>query len=221
MASNPPAPKDRLILHFTHARHLSRILVDGAILPDAAVGDRLQHDVGDREIKANRRKLPVTCGPGGHPCDYVPFYFAPRSPMLYKIAVGGVSHYQDGQDPLVYLVSMIGDVVDAGLRWVFSDGNCGAMLTGYYDDLADLNKKIDWSLQYATIWKSTAEDPTRATRRAAEFLVHQAMPWSLVRWLVVRNDAVATTVRDLLATAGAHRDVVVRPGWYYNGSRFH
>lgn len=130
MASNLPSPKDRAILHFTHLRHLGTIITGGSILADALVGNRLQHEVGDLGIKANRRTFPVTCGPGGYPCDYVPFYFAPCSPMLYKIAVGGVPHYQDGQDPLVYLVSRIGDVVDASLNWVFSDGNCGAVLTG-------------------------------------------------------------------------------------------
>src|SRR5689334_2142065 len=95
------SPEDRRILHFTHLRHLPTILSEGALYADSVVGARLTHEVGDRGIKANRRELEVTCGPGGHPCDYVPFYFAPRSPMLFKIAIGGVPHYQEGQDPLV------------------------------------------------------------------------------------------------------------------------
>lgn len=70
------------------------------------------------------------------------------------------------------------------------------------------------------MWNSTAEDPTRATRRAAEFLVHQAMPWSLIRALVTRTEAAARLVQDVLSAAKQERGVTVRPGWYYNGNNF-
>jgi len=215
-----PPPLDRDILHFTHLSHLPTIMSEGCLLADSLVGERLQNEVGDRGIKDARRRLDVTCGPGGHPCDYVPFYFAPRSPMLYKIAVGGVPHYQDGQDPLVYLRSTIGDVIRVGLPWVFSNGNCGAYLTEYFQNLGVIDAKIDWPLQYATRWNSNADDPTRATRRAAEFLVHSVMPWSLVREVVVRNAETGSLVAQLLNAAGHQRSVTVRPEWYYQGSKF-
>lgn len=216
----PPvrSPHERPILHFTHVEHLPDMIRDG-VRADALVGGRLRREVGDRGVKDNRRRLVVTCGPGGHPCDYVPFYFAPRSPMLYKIAIGGVPQYQDGQDPLVYLVSTIGVVVAAGLPWVFSDGNCGAYLTEYYDDLALLDSKVDWALQRASMWSNTADDPTRVTRRAAEFLVHRIFPWTLVRGLVTRSEATAERVRALLP-ASEPIEVLVRPSWYYNGARY-
>jgi ssDNA thymidine ADP-ribosyltransferase, DarT len=84
-------------MHFTHIDNLPQILTTGALSADVNVGGRLVREVGDRTIKAARRCYVVPCGPGGHPADYVPFYFAPRSPMLYRIACGGVEHYQDGQ----------------------------------------------------------------------------------------------------------------------------
>ena len=140
--------------------------------------------------------------------------------MLYKLGIGGVPHYQDGQDLLVYLVGTIGDVVRAGLPWVFSNGNCGARLTEYYDDLRLLDSKVDWPLMRALMWKDTADDPTRATRRAAEFLVHERMPWSLIRGLVTRTEATADLVRGLLSVKGQTLQVVVRPSWYYDGERF-
>jgi hypothetical protein len=215
-----PAPIDRTILHFTHLSNLPIVLDRGSLLADAIVGTHLKCEVGDRGIKANRRELAVTHGPGGHPCDYVPFYFAPRSPMLYKIAVGGVPHYQDGQDPLVYLCTTIGTVVRAGRPWVFSNGNCGAHLTEYSDDLGQLDSMVDWPLQSETIWRSTAEDPTRATRRAAEFLVHERLPWAHVNHLVVRTPAMAEAVKEILARTSQRQAVFVRPDWYYQGSKY-
>lgn len=216
MAGLPPPP-ERQILHFTHVSHLASVIAQGGLLADALVGDALTTEVGDRQIKAARRTLTVSCGPGGHPCDYVPFYFAPRSPMLYRIAKGGVEQYHDGQDPLVYLASRIEDVDGAERPWVFSDGNCGSMLTRYYDDLDRLDDAVDWPLQEAKWWNSTAEDPNRATRRAAEFLVHQTMPWELVRGLVVRTDATRSLVQSILDESGAEKRIVVRPHWYYEG----
>lgn len=214
------APKEQRILHFTHIRHLPGILAEGALFSDSQVGHRLITEVGDRGIKGNRRMYVVTCGPGGNPCDYVPFYFTPLSPMLFKIGIGGVPHYQEGQDGLVYMVSTIGDVVDAGLPWVFSNGNCGSRFATYFDDLSLLDSEVDWDLQEAKWWNDTADDPNRATRRAVEFLVHQQFPWGLVRGLVVRNDTTERAVRDILDQAGSMLRIAVRSNWYYNGSKF-
>ena len=142
MVDEKPPPESRPIMHFTHMDHLPEIIEGGYLYADSLVGNRLRREVGDRGIKGNRRVYEVTCGPRGHPCDYVPFYFAPRSPMLYKIAIGGVEQYQDGQDPLVYLLTTIGSVLDRNLPWVFSNGNCGSYLTEYFDDLALLNTEV-------------------------------------------------------------------------------
>jgi len=214
------APEKRFIMHFTHIDNLRPVLADGILYPDALVGDRLTTEVGDRDIKAARRRNAVTCEPGGCPADYVPFYFAPRSPMLYRIARGGVAHYQDGQTSLVYLVTTIQDVRRARLPWVFSNGNCGAPTTEYFNDLHLLDTKIDWELQEAVMWTSTPEDPNRATRRAAEFLVYGRLPWHVIRWVVARTTAAATAASDILKQAGSSQQVLVRPRWYYNGRKY-
>lgn len=64
--------------------------------------------------------------------------------MLYRIARGGVAQYQHGQTALVYLVTTIDDVHRSGLRWVFSNGNCGALTTEHFNDLQLLDVKVDW-----------------------------------------------------------------------------
>ena len=120
----------------------------------------------------------------------------------------------------VYLRSTIRDVLDCGRPWVFSNGNCGAHLTEYFDDLSRLDAEVDWPLQAATMWNSTADDPTRATRRAAEFLVHRWMPWTHVRDLTVRTRAMANLVEGMLTQAGQSRPITVRPEWYYQGSKY-
>jgi hypothetical protein len=213
-------PLDRSIMHFTHIDNLAQILVDGALYSDTRVGAKLVTEVGDRSIKSMRRRNIVTCGPDGCPADYVPFYFAARSPMMYRIARGSVAQYHDGQSPLVYLVTTVGTIVESGLHWVFSNGNCGSPTTEYFDDLGLLDTKVDWDLMRAKLWHDTADDPTRATRRAAEFLVHEQVPWQLVRHVVARTSATARQTRDTISRAGWPQPVSVAPSWYYAGEQY-
>jgi hypothetical protein len=80
------------------------ILAAGYLQADSVV-DRtsaLQVEAGDLGVKANRKRHPVTVAPFGCVADYVPFYFAPRSPMPYVIWRGRVPTYVEGQEPLVY-----------------------------------------------------------------------------------------------------------------------
>jgi hypothetical protein len=53
------------------------------------------------------------------------------------------------------------------------------------------------------IWADTLEDGDRVRRRQAEFLVHDAVPLSLVEQLAVIDDAVSAL------------PLVVRPDWYF------
>jgi hypothetical protein len=210
--SNP-----RLIYHFTHLRNLPQILADGALFADSLVHQtkKLSVEVGDLDVKSRRRSMLVACGPGGHPSDYVPFYFAPRSPMLYKINKGSVSQYQDGQEKLVYLVSDVDLIIASGLEWVFTDGNCANNLTEYFDDPAKLNDSVDWPLMKSTLWNNTAEDPDRMRRRMAEFLIHQHFPLDLLRGVATMTKEVSEEVKELFASSSRTMHVVIRRAWYY------
>ena len=130
------SPSRHPIVHFTHVRNLPGILAAGCLQSDNLVerGPGLLVEAADLGIKASRRTIPVPLAPFGCVADYVPFYFAGRSPMLYKIARGGLPNYTEGQDPLIYLVSTVEAVIGAGLRWLFSDGNCAATVTQVFDD---------------------------------------------------------------------------------------
>jgi hypothetical protein len=160
-------------------------------------------EAADLGIKASRRKIRITLAPYGCVADYVPFYFAPRSPMLFKLARGYVSTYTDGRDPLIYLVSTVEVVVQAGLRYLFSDGNCAAAVTQISGDLALLDTMVDWDVMRSQMWNPTAEDPDRMRRRMAEFLVRGP---SVERSNVTWSDIVPGRKRV------THRDRHVQPG---------
>ena len=135
--------------------------------------------------------------------------------MLYKLARGGVPTYTEGQDPLIYLVSSVETIAEAGLRWLFSDGNCAAYVTEIFDDLDLLDSKVDWEVMRAAVWKNTAEDPDRMRRRMAEFLVHERVPMSCLVGVAVRTAAMRDRVGSTLDRRRMALPVRVQPSWYY------
>ncbi|MBQ1074885.1 DUF4433 domain-containing protein [Micromonospora sp. C31] len=199
-------PERASIMHFTHIDNLPAILTAGRLVADNLVGRRLLTDAGSASIKASRRTRSVTCPPGGVVADYVPFYFAPRSLMMYRIAKehenGQAGCYPGGDDPLVYLVSSVDRVHAAGLRWVASDGNCAASLTCFAGQLGDLAQLVDWPLMREQVWKNMPEDQDRMRRRMAELLVHQELPVDLIAGYAVRTPAREAQLRRLLRSAG-------------------
>jgi hypothetical protein len=200
------------IYHITHANNLRRIVAEGGLHCDRDAQKLKSVNIGHRHIKERRMKRQVPVGPKGTVGDYVPFYFAPRSPMLYAINRGAVEGYSEGQKPVIYLCSTIEAVTEAGIRWVFTEGHADMDYTDFFDDLEDLDK-VDWDLMQAKYWNDTDEYPDRKRRRQAEFLVHEFSPWESVSYIGVYDRSIAEQVGEIIK--GGSPDVGVERGWYY------
>lgn len=205
------------IMHFTHVNNLTGVFAGGCLQADNLVdrSSALQVEAADLEIKMVRKSMQVPLAPYGCVADYVPFYFAPRSPMLYKLHKGGVPNYTGGQDPLVYLVSSAEAVAATGASFVFSDGNCAATVTHFDSDLTQIDSVVDWEVMRSQMWANTADDPDRRRRRMAEFLVHQRVPIQCLSAIVVRSGTMKEQVEGLLAPSSVDLPVVVKPAWYF------
>jgi hypothetical protein len=206
-----------LAMHFTHVKNLPGILATGCLQADSLVdrSSALQVEAADPAVKSRRKVRHVRLPPFGQVAEYVPFYFAPRSPMLLTLAKGNVPTYTDGQDPLIYLVSSTETVAATGIPCLFSDGNCASTLTQVFDDLSLLDSVVDWDVMYARMWANTPDDQDRMRRRMAEFLVHKRVPVTCISEIVVRRETIKSQVNQILAAHGAEIPVRVRPGWYY------
>ncbi|MFI0937260.1 DUF4433 domain-containing protein [Streptomyces sp. NPDC021020] len=208
---------ERELFHFTHIRNLRDILTQGCMVSDLTMQARggVPVECGDRDIKKERRSRLVTVPPGGVVADYVPFYFAPRSPMMYKINCGKVLTYSDGQPPLVYLTTTVGEVVTAQRPYAFSDGNCANTITHHFNELERMAQVIDWRVIAARYWSNTTDDGDRKRRRMAEFLVHDHLPMSAITGISTYDRQHADRVGRLLGEVGWVLPVTVRRDWYY------
>ena len=126
MGGLPQKPK---IYHITHIRNLPDIVKREGLLSDAQLLKQggPQRRVGMSHIKRRRlEEIEVTCHSGTKVGEYVPFYFSPRSVMLYILNRGNHPDidYNEGQEPIVHLEADLYQVVKwaeaNNVRWAFS-----------------------------------------------------------------------------------------------------
>ena len=207
----------RLIFHITHIDNLPAIINSGGLSSDRRLlgvsGGRIV--IGYEEIKRRRLdELSVHCHPGTRVGDYVPFYFCPRSPMLYVIhrRNAGLS-FKGGQERVVHLVSTVELAVQAAADrpFAFSDGNAGTRFTQFSKDLGQLDSLVDWNAVGELYWSDSAVKE----RKQAEFLVHDSFPWTAIAAIGVINQSVEDDVKAILELAVHRPMIAVKPDWYY------
>lgn len=210
-----PVPNRPKIYHICHVDRLASI-VAGGLLSDAEV----QHQappgtvIGMNKIKQRRlNELTLASHPGLYVGQCVPFYFCPRSVMLFLIHKRNPElTYTGGQGPIVHLEADLYDAVAWAhandRRWAFTLSNAGSY---YFEDRADLNQlgQIDWDAVATTQWPACKE------RKQAEFLVEHNFPWQLIERIGVCTAAVHAQVAHALPVGGHRPPVAILPGWYY------
>jgi ssDNA thymidine ADP-ribosyltransferase, DarT len=169
--------------------------------------------IAHTSLKAQRARTAVTAATGGTLADYVPFYYAPRSPMLSAIWYRNVPEYKGSQEDIVHLVCSVDQLAEPG-RFVIVNRHPINPLAEQFDDLAALDD-LDWPLMNAKYWRDTDEDGDRKYRRQAEFLVHRQVPVEAIRLVAAMTSEVAVRAAKLLAAMPNPPPVIVRPGWYY------
>ena len=217
-------PNPTRLHRITHIDNLQGIMRRGGICaPNFTPNDGIAYKtVHHQHIQSRRANAPVPCGPGGTIHDYVPFYFAPRPPMLYAICRGNVAGYTEGQTPLIYLVGDAQDVPAAGLGFVFTDGHAVMAVSEFFDDLSHLDR-VDWSVMRSKWWNDTPQTPDRCRRRQAEFLIHRLCPITIIRGIAVRNEVMKSRVEEILAQFPNEHHPIAKamPGWYYSDGAGH
>lgn len=216
MSQPPERPR---IYHITHVDNLRSIVADGGLLSDTAMiarGGPVQM-IGMSGIKRRRiEALEVLCHPGTKVGDYVPFYFCPRSIMLYVIHCANHPElaYRGGQEPIVHLEADLYRVIrwaDAnGVRWAFSLSNAGAYYTEFRSRVEDLDQ-LDWNAIAARDFRQ----PDVKERKQAELLVHGRFPFRLVDRIGVRSAVVRSRAIQAIEGVGHKPMVEVCREWYF------
>jgi hypothetical protein len=175
------------VYHFTRIEHLPTIIQHG-LLSDALAASVLQVEIGNRGIKGQRARRLLPVAPGGVVADYAPFHYAPRSPMMFAIHRGNVPSYSEGCERLIYLVTSVERLHEAGLRVLGTDRNAALEIAKFANAPAEILRLVDWPLMRAQYWANTEEDPDRRERRQAECLVHENVPWEVISDVAAKTE---------------------------------
>ena len=215
---SPPARRPK-VYHITHVDNLPAIVEEGWLVCDREMIRRggPTRAIGMSAIKHRRvEQLAVHCHPQTKVGDYVPFYFCPRSVMLYVIHMANHQElaYRGGQGPIIHLEADLHTVIewaDGDCRpWAFSLSNAGARYTEFRNQTDDLDE-LDWTAIAARNFR----DPEVKEVKQAEFLVYDTCPFELFPRIGVRSPDVAERVTSTVAGLDHHPTVEVQAGWYY------
>ncbi|MEM6645061.1 MAG: DUF4433 domain-containing protein [Bacteroidota bacterium] len=204
------------VYHITHIDNLSGIIAEGGLWSKARhrQHDVCYNDIAHGSLQIRRGTTKVTAGPGGVLHEYVPFYFAPRSPMLYAIHRGAVSTYQGNQHDIIYLGSLVETIAEEGLAFVFTDIHAVLPIARFFDDVSGF-ESIDWKLMQEMYWFDSLENPNRKARRQAEFLVHDFCPLHALEGIAVYDRKRLDHVNQLLGLSEVNIPTGLRPQFYY------
>lgn len=220
-------PNPVRLFHITAIQNLAGICAAGELVSKnlgSAQGVTYQNIAhsGAQGARANKQ---VAVPPHGGIHDYVPFYFAPRSPMLSAIHAGRVDGCNLVQDEIIHFETTIDTAIADGVSFVFYDHNATLAYSQAFNDLQHLDK-VAWALitqapqldGYCKYFHDKHDNPSLTDRRAkrqAEFLVYQRVPLARIQRIGVANAARADQVRAVLATADVKLKVEVKTDWYF------
>jgi ssDNA thymidine ADP-ribosyltransferase, DarT len=219
IAAVPQQPK---IYHIVHIDRLASIVANGHLQCDALMmkGTTAGTTIGMTDIKLRRLRLPVDCHAGLRVGDCVPFYFCPRSVMLYLLHRGNHPNltYSGGQAPIVHLEGDLCATVDWAMqndrRWAFTLSNAGAVYCESRCNLQQLGE-INWDAVQANKWSGPGISGLVKEGKQAEFLLEHSFPWHLVERIGVLGKGAAQQVANAIREAAHRPGVEITQDWYY------
>lgn len=217
-----PLPAQPKIYHIVHVDRLASIVGDGFVWSDEMMGQRQGKGttIGMSNIKARRlNELSLGCYPNLRVGQCAPFYFCPRSVMLYLIYRRNEElAYKGGQEPIVHLEADLHASVawaqQNNRRWAFTLSNAGAY---YFEDRADLAHlgEINWDAVQARQWSGNGISRSVKEGKQAEFLIERSFPWHLVERIAVHSQAIVPLASQAMQGAAHRPRIEIRRDWYY------
>ena len=223
-------PNPVRLFHITAIDNLSAIFEQGRLVSKNAGmlnGINYQNIAHTGAQSARSVKL-VPNPPGGNIHDYVPFYFAPRSPMLSAIHNGNVSGCSFRQEDIAHLETTVGKVIEMNAEFVFYDLNATLDYSKPSTDLDKLQTEIAWELlteapqldgfcKYFLNKHTNEKYVDRMARRQAEFLVKKQVNLSAITKIGVANNTKLEIVSKILENSSLTLPVEVKTDWYFLG----
>jgi hypothetical protein len=194
------------ITHIDNIPYIDRV---GFVLPDSPYASTTYRSIGDQSVIAKRR----TIIDGIDLTQYIPFYFGPRSVMLYVIQHGYNGVEKHKPEDIVYCVIKIADLIAGNVECLFTDGHALSAFTRFYDSqaLPAVNRYVSCQDVYECYWKSE-KDTDLKRRKEAELLIKTSLHRDYICGYVVYNEEAKQRLLDWGIDAAR---IIVSKSYYF------
>ncbi len=208
-------PNGQKIYHIVHWDRLPSILQWSYLYSDKLVRNHNLPGtpIGYDHLKERRLIQELTSHPGLHVGECVPFYYCPRSPMLYTKNIQTPVHLPPAQIPIIHLEFDLNNAINwaqsNNKRWALTTGNASSR---YFEDYANISDfaRIDWEIIGRSYWQDVID------KKQAEFLIEDQFPFNAVELIGIYpdNTTISGTTRSLSGSPQASK-IQVKKNWYY------
>ena len=207
------------IYHIVHIDKLKSILDSGFLFCDAGMMQKPQNGsmIGIQNIKDRRLSNQLSSVNNLTVGQCVPFYFCPRSVMLYVIKCQNSPDlsYLGGQNNILHLVFDLQNVLEwaknEALQTCFTTSNAGSFYFEDYSDFSEIHNKINWDAVNTNKWV----DKTIKEQKQAEFLIEKKLSVKLLETIGVYNLQNYDNVVKILSDYDVKPQVLQKKEWYY------
>lgn len=200
----------------THRDNLSHILQYGLLNKNHVNADPGFVAIGNPEIIDVRSTTPVYLKGYGLVGEYVPFYFTPRSIMLYNIVTGYYAPKvpKREKEEIIVIRCLIERLILQN-RWFFTDGQANDEETTHFADINFLDR-VDWNCIQNSNFSKSDGDYDRQRRYQAEFLVYESVPIACVESICVYNEKVQAWAQKKINDSGKQIPLHIHKPYFFD-----
>jgi hypothetical protein len=180
-------------------------------------GRYVQIGAADVIQKRAQKMMPIGSDVSKPLNEYVPFYFAHKSLMLYNIITGTNVARCDRKD-LVLLVAYAEELAAANPaigHIITTNGNAAAEITIFKLGYQQVESFVSFDLIDSGNFASDARDVDKKRRYNAEFLVYRFVPLSFVRHILVCGKEVLNELRAQYADTPLAERFAQKPEFFF------
>lgn len=203
--------KDEIYIYrMTHIENIPHILRNGIthFKSDKSNPDYIA--IGDSTLISTRSSFLLNNGK--QLGEYIPFYFGPRTPMLYVVQKGYNMVTPTPAEKIVYCVCSVQKIIEQQLNFVFTDGHAVDSFSSLYSatDTNKIKMLLDFEAIEAKYWVDE-NDLDRKRRKEAEFLVEGDISKEAILGYITYNQS----AKNKLIEFGALESKVYVKSTYY------
>ena len=188
--SIPAHLRGRYAYHFTMLDNLDSITENGLLSTNKKVEKGIIHrDVAEQSIQNRRHTMPVSCSNGKFVHDYVPFYFAQKTPMQLSL----VAKKNIDQPLLIYFAVSI-TIIENIPGVVFTDASANtAQPPNFFGQSAiEQLETLNWDIINSKKWGYSIDNERH--QKMAELLIPDSLDISHIDHIIVWNP----TIKDIV-----------------------